>query len=341
MNEKDSRSLRTRRILLTVLSIVLGLILAVAVGAVVYAQRLLNRLNYTDLAVTAPPETSAVTEETQPVLTGFTVPKIEAADVDFGTGPQLESVDTEIVNILLIGRDTASETGARSDTMILCTFNKGKNTITLTSFLRDLYVKIPGYKKNRINAAYTFGGSQLLDETLNLNFGVEVDGNVQVDFRSFREIIDLLGGVTLELTAAEVKYIKKYYPNSTVTEGSNLLSGAEALTYARNRHDVDGDFSRTNRQRKLLNALIEAYQGKRLTELLGLLNEVLPMVTTDIPKSDLTAYAVALLPMLRDAEIITQSIPVADGYYNATIDEMAVLVPDLEKNKQVLADTLT
>ena len=104
---------------------------------------------------------------------------------------------------------------------------------------------------------------------------------------------------------------------------------------------MDGDFSRTNRQRKLLNALIEAYQGKRLTELLGLLNEVLPMVTTDIPKADLTAYAVALIPMLRDAEIITQSIPVSGGYYNATIDEMAVLVPDLEKNKQALIDTLT
>lgn len=343
MNEKDPKRLKIRRVVLTVLCAVLGIVLVATAGVTVYAGHLLNRVNYVpaDTAPTSQNEMDTVQTQTEPPLPVFTAPVLDFADVDFGTGPQLDVGGGEIINILLVGRDTASEEGARSDAMILCTFNKTKNTITMTSFLRDLYVKIPGYKKNRINAAYSFGGIGLLNETLNQNFGVEIDGNVQVDFAHFKKIIDLLGGVTLDLTEAEVKFIKKYYPQSELAAGTNLLSGKEALMYARNRHDVDGDFSRTNRQRKVLNALIGQCREKKLTEVLGLLNDVLPMVTTDISKTDLTAYAVTLFPMIRDAQITTQSIPVAGGYYNATINEMCVLVPDLEKNRQALAETLS
>jgi LCP family protein required for cell wall assembly len=286
-------------------------------------------------------EISSLEMETEPVLSGFTVPVIEAVEVDFGTGPQLQTGGGEIVNILLVGQDADDGTGTRSDSMILCTFNKKENTITLTSFLRDLYVKIPGYHDNRINAAYAFGGMQLLKETLYENFDVEVDGSVLVDFDHFERIIDLLGGVTLELTNAEARYIKKYVPGSAVSAGSNLLSGTEALVYARDRNDVDGDFSRTNRQRKLLGALLKEYKGKRLMDMLRILNELRSMVTTDISKSDLTAFAVALVPMLEQAQITTQSIPVADGFYHAKIDGKAVLVPDMEKNRQILAELLT
>lgn len=341
MDEKDLRSLVIRRIMLTVLCVVLGVILVLMIGATVYAEHLLNRLNYVPPDETIPTvqEMAALDIETQPLPASVTEPKIEPAEMDFETEPQLPP-GGDIVNILLVGQDRDGKTGARSDTMILCTFNKERNTVTMTSFLRDLYVKIPGYRKNRINAAYTFGGIELLDKTLYENFGVEIDGNIQVDFGRFREIIDTLGGVTLELTAAEAKFIKKYYPDSAVSEGSNLLSGAEALMYARNRNDVDGDFSRTGRQRKLLNALIDEYKSKRLTQMLGILNDVLPMITTDIPKSDLTSYAMTLFPMLEDAEVRTQAIPVAGAYHNAMIDKMAVLVPDLEKNRQALADSL-
>ena len=132
----------------------------------------------------------------------FTEPQITAAEVDFGTGPQIEAVSDEIINILLIGQDSAVE-GARSDTILLCSFNKEKNTVAMISFLRDMYVRIPGYGKDRINAAYSLGGAELLCKTLYENFGIEVDGNVRVDFARFRDIIDLLGGVKLNLTAAE------------------------------------------------------------------------------------------------------------------------------------------
>lgn len=261
---------------------------------------------------------------------------------DFPADPQvLRLSSSKTVNILLIGQDAVSDSGARSDSMILCTFNKKNNTITITSFLRDMYVKIPGYKKNRINAAYRFGGTELLNKTLYENFGIEVDGNIQVDFSCFEKIIDKLGGVTMELTAAEAKFINTHVRGSSLTEGTHLLTGAQALTHARNRYDTDGDFSRTNRQRKLLHELLETYKSKSLPEMLGLIQDILPMITTDITKTDLTGYAVSLLPMASGADIRMQAIPVEGAYRYATIDGKSVLLPDLEKNRQALSESLS
>ena len=244
------------------------------------------------------------------------------------------------INILLVGSDDTEEAGARSDTMILCTFNPKKNTITMTSFLRDLYVRIPGYGKNRINAAYSYGGIKLLNETLRENFDVRVDGNIQVDFGHFEEIVDLLGGVSIELTAAEAAFVNRRVAGSTLKEGMQQLTGTQALMYARDRYDTNGDFSRTNRQRKLLQALLETCRHKKLTQMLRVMRELVPMVEMDISKTDLTEYAMKLLPMLTDAEVSMQAIPISGGYRDAKIDGMYVLVPDLEKNKQALSDVL-
>ena len=245
-----------------------------------------------------------------------------------------------VVNILLIGRDAGTGSGARSDAMILCTFNKKNNTITLTSFLRDMYVEIPGYKRNRINAAYRFGGRKLLNETIDRNFGIRVDGNIEVDFACFEKMIDRIGGIPMELTAAEAKFINTHVRGSTLTEGKHVLTGKQALTYARNRYDRDGDFSRTNRQRKLLNAMLEIYKSKSLPEVLALIQEFRPMISTDISKSALTGYALSLLPMLSGAEIRMKAIPVEGGYRYAKIDGKSVLVPDLEKNRKALEEWL-
>lgn len=286
------------------------------------------------------PEPSVEEPESSRLQAGFAHEVLPVTDTGFRS-QLLRLGNIKAVNILLIGRDAVVDSGSRSDSMILCTFNKKNHTITMTSFLRDLYVKIPGYKSNRINAAYRFGGAELLNETLHENFGIEVDGNIQVDFRCFEQIIDKLGGVTLELTAAEADFINKNMDGSQLTEGIHLLTGAQALMYARNRHDSDGDFSRTNRQRKLLNVLLETYKSRKLPEMLALIQDVLPMIDTDISKTDLTAYAVSFGSMLSNAEIRTQAIPVAGGYYDAKIDGKWVLVPDIPKNVQALADSLT
>lgn len=347
MKNRKTISRTVERTILTVLAVVLGILLAALIAITAYAQHLLGRMNYADPEATMPTlsaeEIAQFENETDPVeeLPESTAPVMEAEDVEFGDGPWQEIGGDEIVNILLIGQDTRGKSRARSDSMILCTFNREKNTITLTSFMRDLYVKIPGYKSNRINAAYYYGGMQLLNDTLYENFGVEVDGNVEVDFSRFKDVIDILGGVTLELTSAEVAFVNPRAKGEPLSEGVNLLNGSQALWYARNRNDVNGDFSRTNRQRKLINALIEEYKSKKLTEMLGILSDILPLITTDMSRSDITSYAVKLFPMLETAEIKTQGIPASGAYKDAMIDGMSVLVPDLDKNIEILVDSLT
>ncbi|MDY6040667.1 MAG: LCP family protein [Candidatus Faecousia sp.] len=345
MARKKSKDSSGTRTVLSVLCVMLGLILAVMLSGTVYAEYLLGKMNYVAPDETQPrlsQEEYDAMKETEEHDPDFTGPQMNEDDVTLeDPNAQIGGEGQNIVNILLIGQDTTNGTRARSDSMILVTVNKDKNTITMTSFLRDLYVKIPGYKKNRINASYALGGMTLLDETLETNFGVHVDGNVEVDFNHFTEIIDLLHGVTIDLTAAEASYINKWVPEEKAVEGVNRLSGAQALMYARNRHDARGDFNRTNRQRTLLNALIEEYKDTSLTTMLGMLDDILPMITTDLTRKEIVGYAQEFLPMLASAEIVTQRIPADDCYKMAMIDGMSVLVPDINKNVQILVDSLT
>ncbi|MBR4291214.1 MAG: LCP family protein [Oscillospiraceae bacterium] len=310
-----------------------GVLLVLMITGAAYPK---DTLNTSEIAEPVPTNPVVSLEQ---ITTAEKEPTFQTTEVDFSL-PQMENDEKEIVNILLIGQDNAAQSSARSDTIILCTFNKKSDTITMTSFLRDLYVKIPGHKRNRINAAFNFGGTELLNETLHENFGIEVDGNIQVDFSRFEQIIDMLGGITMDLTAAEAAYINKHLPGCSFTEGTHLLNGEQALTYARDRYDVDGDFSRTNRQRKLLNVLVDTYKSKNLKEMLQLMREITPMITTDISKSDMTGYALTLFPMLASAQLRTQAIPVDGGYSYQTIGGMSVLVPDLEKNIQALEESL-
>lgn len=248
---------------------------------------------------------------------------------------------SDIVNILLIGQDAREgETSARSDSMILCTYNKETHRLTLTSFLRDLYVPIPGHGSNRINAAYAAGGMELLEETLERNFGLCIDGGVEVDFSQFAEIIDILGGVELELRQDEADYINEK-TGSSLAEGRQLLNGEQALTYSRIRNlDISGDFSRTDRQRKVLSAVMDIFRECSLPELAGLVDDLLPMISTDLGATRLFSLAVDILPNLSALELSSQYVPAPGTYTDETIDGMAVLVADPEVVRQMLKDTL-
>ena len=248
-----------------------------------------------------------------------------------------------IINILLIGQDRREgedSRQARSDSMILCSFNQKTGQITMTSFLRDLYVPIPGHGSNRINAAYSIGGMDLLRQTIQENFQVCVDGCVEVDFVQFTQIIDLLGGVRISLRQDEADIINQE-TGSALTEGEQLLTGEQALTYSRIRYlDLDGDFSRTNRQRKVMTALAETLRSAQISKVIPTLSKVLPMITTDMKSSQILLLAIELLPQLSDAQIASQRIPADGSYTDQTIDGMAVLVADMEKNRTLLRQSL-
>jgi len=119
-------------------------------------------------------------------------------------------VGKDIVNILLAGQDRRAwetEGPQRTDAMILCTVNMKDKTITITSFLCDLWVYIPDLYNQRLNMPYKLGGFPLLNETLEYNFGVRSDYNIEIDFSGFMKAIDAIGGVEIELTAAEAAYL--------------------------------------------------------------------------------------------------------------------------------------
>lgn len=306
----------------------LALVLVLLLSATALFQQVLGKIHYT-----------------QPVadfgtrLSGFVS---NLASEGFGTESGLiGGTGSGIVNILLIGQDRREgEETARSDSMILCTYHRKTGNVTMTSFLRDLYVPIPGHHNNRINAAYSEGGAALLDRTLRENFDLHIDGNIEVDFSQFSQIIDLLGGVQLELREDEAAEINKE-TGSGLSAGVQVLNGEQALTYARIRKlDADGDFSRTSRQRKLMNALLGSYRNIKWKDLLPLIDELLPLISTDMNYGRLVLLAMEILPKLSDAQITSQRIPADGTFTDEKIDGMAVLSADLEANRQLLRETL-
>lgn len=239
--------------------------------------------------------------------------------------------DSELINILVVGQDRREDYGRqRTDTMILLSFNPKNNKASVISFLRDLYVQIPGYSDNRLNTAYVFGGFSLLKKTLKTNFDISVDGCFEIDFNGFEKIIDILGGVDIELSDAEAKII-----GDGARAGVSHLDGPHALMYARIRK-LDSDFTRTERQRNIIKAVFNKVKDSSVTELINLVNTVLPYVTTNMSNTEITSLALKYAPSLAKLRVSNYHIPEGDCYKDAMIRYMAVLVPDLYKVKQHL-----
>ena len=197
------------KILLGIVTAMLVLALIAALLAWGYVHRMLGKIQRIPEESMLSPSEAEMLENTLPAREpGYTGPVYRPEDIAWPSEPPETIAGAHIINILLIGQDRRpGEPRQRSDAMILCTLNLDRQTVTLTSFLRDMYVKIPGYADNKINAAYQIGGMALLDQTLEVNFGIHVDGNVEVDFSQFQRIVDLMGGVDIELTDAEARYI--------------------------------------------------------------------------------------------------------------------------------------
>ena len=350
MNKKTESNGKARKTMLTLLCIFLGLVLVMMLAATIYMERLLGLINRVD------PDNTQVTlssSEAQEYLENnrdevdpdYSGPTMNAGDVTWApdvTNPVEQGEN--IVNILLIGQDRREgEKRSRSDAMILCTVNKKEKTLTMTSIMRDLYVQIPGYSDDRINVCYVFGGMKLLNDCIEKNFGVTVDGNVEVDFAGFETVIDLVGGVDIELTGSEAQHLNGKNNSWTLVKGVNHLNGEQALAYARIRSVTVkevGDFGRTSRQRTVLMKLVEQAKTMSLTQLNNLLTQVLPTLTTDLTDAEIFEYAMEMFPLLADLKIETGRIPADGAYFQTMIDGKSVLVPDLEKNRQIFRDIL-
>lgn len=326
-------------IVLIVLAILLLVVVAAMAGYMAFKPKDTPQIQTPE--TTAPQVTQVPTETTAPVETEATT---EPTTVPT-TLPYKES-GKDIINILLIGqqaREGEAESDQRmADTMILVTVNKTTKTMYLHSFLRDTYVKLPDYKghtcgKNRINVCYNLGyqwggaggAMEMTNQCLKENFGIEVDYDVEVSFQGFIDIIDMLGGLYIEISEAEAEYLNNddLYVYRDLEPGFVSLEGSEALSYARMRKasgDNDSDIKRTERQRKVITSVFNSLKSQSISDLQNLANTVLPMITTNMTNDDITTCLWEIVPLLPQMKIETGTCPVETTYRGEIIDLFGV-----------------
>ena len=274
------------------------------------------------------------------------------ASYDTETAGLPEKYEKGVVNILLIGSDTRSSTDrGQSDSMILVSVCPLQHKIYLTSFLRDSYVDIPGYGRNRLNHAYTMGGASLLKETIEQNFGVRIDNYFRVDFSSFIDIVDAFGGVEIEVEPAEVQYVDAYLSEINqlmgidardsfiYVEGTYTLNGRQALAYSRIRY-IGTDFGRTSRQRTVIKALVKKVRKTNPVTTVKALNTALSALTTGMDRKSLTLFMMRA-PFLLFYKIESGQIPADNTWWNALTESgQEVLDMDFEANRSYLKDMI-
>lgn len=253
----------------------------------------------------------------------------------------------DVFHIMLVGVDSREKgvmDRSRTDTMILVSVNRSQKRIVLTSFLRDSYVSIPGYGFERLNAAFQLGGADKLFDTIEKNYKIKAEHNyAAVDFYSFIDVVDAVGGIDVELTMEDswsinglIKPIsemegvdpkQEYLPERT--EGLIHLDGIQALCYARNRL-IGNDLHRTARQREVITAVIKKASGLSLKELNALAEAVLPNITTNMEKTDILAL-ISHAPEYLNYDVFSIRLPQDGAFSFKTINEMSVVCPYYEQ----------
>lgn len=357
MSNKNKKGGSWKRIVLQAVCVLLAIVLVVLLSATVWLESFLGQINREEgpVETLSQEELDNILKQTDPVDPGFTGEEIKEDEITVPSQPaQLIENNEAVLNILLVGQDRREGQGRqRSDAMILCTVNKNTKTMTMTSFMRDMYVKIPGFYNQRINVAYAVGGYTALSNTLKYNFGIQTDHFVEIDFSGFEQAVDLVGGVDIELTKDEALYLnnrgnwdtnEKYDGSWKLKAGVNHLTGEQALAYSRIRNvgtgEESGDFGRTSRQRVVLGKLIEKAKTLSLTELYNLVNGLIPLITTDMTNQEIMSYVMDYVPILPDLQLVTQRIPADGTYSHKKVNGMAVILPNLEKNREILENTI-
>ncbi len=245
----------------------------------------------------------------------------------------------ETKNILLIGYDVEEDGFSRSDSMIILSLDHNHKKIKLTSLMRDMYVRIPQKGKHKINAAYVYGGGDLLLNTIYANFGLDIDKYVSVDYGVFAEIVDCVGGVQIHLADAELEQFNKYVSgkqNRIYEAGTYNMNGKQALAYCRIRK-VGTDTARTARQRKVLDKIINKCRSMSFGELEVMMAKLAPKVTTNLTKNEMMSLMAEGFVSL-NYETSNMRIPADGTWQGKYINKVWYMTFDLEKNAQYLND---
>ncbi len=246
--------------------------------------------------------------------------------------------DSFVENILLIGvDDRKGGTVSRSDTMILVSIDKKHGQIKMTSFMRDTYVTIPGHGEDKMNAACVYGGPQLVMETIEYNFGIDVDSYVLVDFNAFKDVIDSLGGVTVQVEQREAEYINRTSKQNIEYGDAVTLNGEEALVYVRIRY-LDSDFYRTQRQRKVISAILSQVKKSNPLDLIDTAKTVLSYVETDMNPIELSLLAEGAVLLYMRYDIVQARVPFDNKYTSSTINGASVLTIDKDETSELIQE---
>lgn len=336
--KKRGRGLRITCILLSVLLLIGG-------SGLLYYYSILNSLNFADIS-----------SDTSTKATTSTLPTSDGTfnKTSLNNSQLLE--DSKVLNIMLFGEDNANgaEYG-RSDSMIMLSIDNRHKKLKMTTFMRDTYVYVDGYGYDKLTHAYAYGGPKLAIQTIESNFGIKVDRYAKVDYASFIKIIDVLGGIDLELTEDEIGYINyQLYKNkqsstpTTITDDPGVvhLTGQQALWYARDR-GIDGkeepvgfdgdDWDRTSRQRNLLETLFNDMKKADLTQIISIVSKVGPLVTTNLKKDEITTLVSHSMTYLTYSSY-QYVVPAEDQWYYDKDHNDAIAFYDLDEQRKLFAE---
>lgn len=336
--------MKKKKIPLIIAIILVVLLLgAVAAGAFVF-RSYYAKSNYVGDQSIVLADTSEDTEELDQTQEDELRAAAAAEEVEPLSGKDMEG----IYNLLLIGSDRREDNWyGNSDVMILITLNSNTKKLYMTSFMRDLYADIPGVGVRKLNNAYARGGGPLLVETLESNYGVSIDNYASVDFGSMVSVIDILGGVDIEVEEEEVDLLNSYVanicqlqgkdPNSYRVTSSGMLhlNGIQAVAYQRIRYVGNADFERTSRQRRVLQAIFTQMKSLSIGEVNTLLNEILPLVTHNVDQMTMLKL-VAQIPAILSYDAVENRIPY-DGMYTSSHE---ILIPDMGQTIEDLRSTI-
>ncbi len=312
-------ALSKKHIIFNVISIILSIVLILSGSFCIVAYSYFSRINYMEID----------DEDTGVHHTGG---YINDDRVHAYSGELLN--DPMILNIMLFGADTRKgQVSGQSDTMILFSIDTRHKKLKMLSLMRDTYVEIPDYENNKINASFFYGGASLAVQTVQRNYGIKIDRYAVVDFKSFRNIIDTLGGIDIELREDEIDYINWqcwvngqvdtrdemdinqfiFYENDEGDMVANVhLNGRQALWHARNRGQEGicsgDDYTRTLRQRNVMGILINKLKRSNFSTIMSIIYDIGPMITTNLKTSEITKLAANATNYLK-YDIVAKSAP--------------------------------
>lgn len=356
--DKKHRFSKKLRVLIGVdiafVSLWLVVFLTIIIGKKVITNRFIDKMNYETFDGYHIDENAINETEGETVPDKDNLDEVERNLVDADSKTFFYATDAVesnyVTNILFIGTDVrvSDSWNGNSDSMILISINKKTKKIVMSSFMRDMYVYIPELDvSGKLNRAHAVGGSNLLCATITGNFKIKVDKYFRVDFYGMMNIVDAAGGIDMYVTDEEIPVANDYIrrmcqytgqdpATQYLTSGGDLhLNGMQTVAYARIRYVGNADYERTNRQRKVLNAIFNNCKSMNMTQIMNFADNALPNVSTNMNSDEIWDIVEDALTYL-GYEVVSQRVPFDDSSTPTYIDNVSVLVPDYKKNVELL-----